>query len=80
MKTAISIPDEVFREAERLAEKLDKSRSQLYSEAVADYVSRHDPETVTERLDAVLADLDDDDREDEFVRKTVGRTLSRVEW
>lgn len=80
MKTAISIPDEVFREAERLAERLDKSRSQLYSEAVAEYVSRHDPETVTERLDAVLARLDEGDGEDRFVRKTVERVLSRVEW
>ncbi len=80
MKTAISIPDEVFRDAERLAERLDLSRSQLYSEAVAEYVSSHDRETVTERLDAVLAGLDVGDGEDRFVRETVERVLSRVDW
>lgn len=42
--------------------------------------SRHDPETVTERLDAVLAGLDQGDGEDRFVRETVERILSRVEW
>ena len=42
MKTAISIPDRVFQDAERLAEKLHKSRSQMYSEAVAEYVARHE--------------------------------------
>jgi hypothetical protein len=55
MKTAISIPDRVFRDAERLAERLKKSRSQMYSEAVADYVIRHEPDSVTEQINAVCA-------------------------
>ena len=33
MKTAISLPDEIFEEAERLARWLKKSRSELYREA-----------------------------------------------
>lgn len=56
MKTAISIPDPVFEEAERLAERMGKSRSQLYSEAVADYLARHDAEGVTERLNRVCTE------------------------
>ena len=48
MKTAISIPDTVYEHAEQLAHRLGKSRSQLYSEAVAEYVARHDPEAMTE--------------------------------
>jgi metal-responsive CopG/Arc/MetJ family transcriptional regulator len=43
MKTAISIPDEVFEEAERLAIELQTSRSQLYSRALQEFVARHAP-------------------------------------
>jgi metal-responsive CopG/Arc/MetJ family transcriptional regulator len=78
MKTAISIPDPVFEEAEDLARRLEKSRSQLYAEAVAEYVARHDPDTVTARLDAVVDAVGDED--DPFVRESARRILSRVEW
>ena len=53
MKTAISIPDEVFEAAERIAARKNMSRSQLYSQAVADWVERHRDDRVTEALDAV---------------------------
>jgi mRNA-degrading endonuclease toxin of MazEF toxin-antitoxin module len=51
MKTAISIPDDVFRSAEKRAKRLKKSRSRLYSEAVAEYVARRSPADVTEAYD-----------------------------
>jgi hypothetical protein len=53
MKTAISIPDPVFRSAESLARRLGVSRSQLYANAVADFVARHRQSKVTEKLNAV---------------------------
>ncbi|MDR2877162.1 MAG: hypothetical protein LBV36_03870 [Chromatiales bacterium] len=56
MKTAISIPDEIFEEAERMAKKLGVSRSELYATAVHDFVDRHRRADITERLDAVYAD------------------------
>jgi metal-responsive CopG/Arc/MetJ family transcriptional regulator len=62
MKTAISIPDEVFVAAEGLAERLGVSRSQLYSSAVAQFIAAHRSNGVTARLNAVYeteaADLD----------------------
>ncbi|MDH3605152.1 MAG: ribbon-helix-helix domain-containing protein, partial [Candidatus Tectomicrobia bacterium] len=58
MKTAISIPDTVYEHAEQLARRLGKSRSQLYSEAVAEYLARHDPEGMTEDMNRVCADVD----------------------
>jgi metal-responsive CopG/Arc/MetJ family transcriptional regulator len=79
MKTAISVPDAVFQEAERLAQRLAKSRSQLYTEALVEYLSRHDPDSVTERLDEVLGALGEPE-EDAFVRETSSRILERVEW
>lgn len=53
MKTAISIPNPVFEAAEKLAERIGMSRSELYSTAVAEYMSRHRAAGVRERLNAV---------------------------
>jgi predicted transcriptional regulator len=78
MKTAISIPDDVFEEAERLAARTDKSRSQLYTEAMREYLARHDPDAVTERLDEVVDELAP--AEDRFVAETTRSVLLRVEW
>ncbi len=78
MKTAISLPDAIFREAERLAKRLKKSRSELYREAVAEYVARHEPEAVTDALNALAKRLDT--RPDSFVSAAGRRVLERSEW
>jgi len=51
MKTAISIPDDLFADAERLARVLKKSRSRLCGDAVREYVARHSADRVTETVD-----------------------------
>jgi metal-responsive CopG/Arc/MetJ family transcriptional regulator len=53
MKTAISLPDELFKAAESLAGRLGVSRSRLYATALEEYLSRHQTRRVSERLDAV---------------------------
>ncbi|MCG8458383.1 MAG: ribbon-helix-helix domain-containing protein [Holophagales bacterium] len=78
MKTAISIPDPVFESAERLAERLEKSRSQLYSEAVAEYVARHDPSTLTERINAVCDEVDT--KPDPSLSEAARRVLAGSDW
>jgi len=78
MKTAISVPDPVFGEAERLAERLEKTRSQLYTEALKEYLARHNPDTVTDRLNEVWGSIAEPD--DRFVSETVRSVLQRVEW
>jgi len=50
MKTAISIPDPLFAAAERVADRLGISRSELYAKALADYVYRHREDQVTKAL------------------------------
>lgn len=57
MKTAISIPDNLFALADTLARQLEISRSELYATAVAEYVAKHREENVVSRLNAVYADL-----------------------
>lgn len=78
MKTAISLPDDVFRDAERLAKRLKKSRSELYREALAEYVARHEPEAVTRALNQLVKTLDS--RPDRFTAAAARRTLERSEW
>ena len=55
MKTAISIPDPLFQSAELLAQELGLSRSELYSNAIRDYVSHHKNHKVTEALNAIYS-------------------------
>ena len=55
MKVAVSIPDPLFKSAESLARKLKKPRSRLYAEALASYLSSHDPKAVTESLNRVYS-------------------------
>ncbi len=55
MKTAISIPDPIFTQAERLARELHVSRSALYARAVEEYISEHRHSCVREKLDAVYS-------------------------
>lgn len=78
MKTAVSIPDEIFEEAERLAERLRTSRSRLYSQALREYVRRHAPEHVTDSLNRVVDDVGEE--EDEFRQVAARRVLRKVEW
>lgn len=58
MKTAVSVPDDIYEAAEDLSEELGVSRSGLYSQAVAEFVNRHRQSDVTERLNAVYAEED----------------------
>ncbi len=55
MKTAISIPDDIFASADRLAKRLKMSRSKLYARAVQRYVTEYRHTGVKEKLDEVYA-------------------------
>ena len=78
MKTAVSIPDAVFRAGELLAKRLKLPRSRLYALALADFVERHADEDITRRIDASLAAHPMEP--DPFVREAASRTGRRNEW
>ena len=80
MKTAVSIPDELFQEAERLASRLKTSRSQLYCRALKEFVARHNPALLTSRYDEVIEALDENDETAGFVRQAANSALRRVDW
>jgi metal-responsive CopG/Arc/MetJ family transcriptional regulator len=78
MKTAISVPDKVFAKAERLARRMKKSRSELFSNALAEYIDRHAPDHLTETMDQVCAEIGVE--ADPFVAVASKRILERTEW
>lgn len=78
MKTAVSIPDEVFEEAERLAIELQTSRSQLYSRALQEFVARHTPDRLTEAMNRVIDEIGGE--VNEFSQEAARQVLKRVEW
>ena len=78
MKTAVSVPDDVFDRAEALARREKRSRSEVYSAALREYVARHAPDDVTEALDRVVAEAGEAD--DSFIRVAAERVLRTTEW
>jgi metal-responsive CopG/Arc/MetJ family transcriptional regulator len=78
MKTAISIPDEVFDEAERLAARKKVSRSELFRNAMIEYLNRHSGSRVTEAMNRTIRDLEGET--DDFAPTAGRRMLSRSEW
>ena len=78
MKIAVSLPNDVFRAAERHARRARKSRSQLYAEALSEYLSRHAPDEVTETMNHVIDQLNEST--DPFVTAAARRILERSEW
>jgi metal-responsive CopG/Arc/MetJ family transcriptional regulator len=78
MKTAISIPDDLFDDAERLARALKKSRSRLYGDAMREYVARHSADQVTETLDRVYTDTAGS--EGDFATAAARRVLELSDW
>ena len=55
MKTAVSVPDDLFRLAEAAARRLKVSRSKLYATALSEFLDRQRTDAVTERLNAVYS-------------------------
>jgi metal-responsive CopG/Arc/MetJ family transcriptional regulator len=78
MKTAISLPDSVFEQADRLAAQLGLSRSELYARAVAKYVARHLHASVREQLDAVYGEAPS--KLDRVLARMQSASLGREDW
>ena len=78
MKTAISLPDAVFEQAEQLALRTKRSRSELYTQALKEYLARHAPEKITETMNAVVDRLDS--KRDDFTARAAAKIIEQSEW
>jgi metal-responsive CopG/Arc/MetJ family transcriptional regulator len=80
MKTAVSVPNDVFEQAERLARRAGRSRSDVYSAALREYLARHATDELTATINEVIDDLGEEAAVDPFVRSTGQQVLEQNEW
>ena len=78
MKTAVSIPDDIFERAERLASQGRRSRSEVYAAALGEYLARHAQDEVTEAMNRVCGEVDGND--DAFLSLAGRQVLANTEW
>ncbi len=78
MKTAISIPDKVFTSADSLAKKLKVSRSELYTQAIEEFVTEHARMSVREKLDHVYAT--ESSKLDPALARAQASAIGREDW
>jgi metal-responsive CopG/Arc/MetJ family transcriptional regulator len=79
MKTAISVPDQLFEAVERIVRRSGRHRSEIYAEALREYVARHSENEVTKALDAALVEIDQE-TDLPFLRAAAYDTLKKAEW
>ena len=78
MKTAISIPDPLFKEAERLMKRLRIPRSQLYARALEAYLQRQRSKGIKEALDEVYRT--ESSELDPVLTRLQSEALGREDW
>jgi metal-responsive CopG/Arc/MetJ family transcriptional regulator len=78
MKTAISIPDDIFQSAEQLARRLGVSRSELYVQALKSYLQLHHEDQVTETLNMIYEHTPD--QLDPVLQSVQTRSLPQEDW
>ena len=80
MKTAISIPDELFEAGERIARRLGLSRSALYQRALARFIDQYSNQVIGERLDTVYRAAGKESELDPILERLQTATLEPEEW
>jgi hypothetical protein len=80
VKTAISIPDEIFEQAERLAKTRGWSRSELYANAVSAFVNSERFSGVREKLDTIYGDCAGDSAVEPLLAGAQARTIAKDKW
>ena len=78
MKTAISIPEELFESAEQFARGRGMSRSELYATALRQYLREHWGADVTRRLDEIYGE--ESDGLEPAVARLQSRSLPEEDW
>jgi metal-responsive CopG/Arc/MetJ family transcriptional regulator len=78
MKVTVSIPDDVFAEAEALAKRMKSSRSEIYSRALGEFIGHHAPDRVTNLMNEVVDIIGD--KRDAFSAAAAKKILKKVEW
>jgi metal-responsive CopG/Arc/MetJ family transcriptional regulator len=78
MKTAISIPDSIFKAAEKMAQRLGLSRSELYAKAVGEFLQKHRNDGVTQELDKIYSK--ESSQLDPALQAIQSASIDKEEW
>lgn len=78
MKTAISLPDSVFEEAEALARQLGLSRSELYTKALTAYLRKYNRNQILNKLNQVYSE--ESSELDPVLAKMQFMSIPREDW
>jgi hypothetical protein len=77
MKTAISIPDEIFKEVKKIAEENNYSRSEVFVLAVKDYLEKLKSQKMLKALNKAYSDVKMESREEKTLRETSKKYYAR---
>jgi metal-responsive CopG/Arc/MetJ family transcriptional regulator len=82
MKTAVSLPDDVFESVERLRKLTNRQRSEVYADALREYVARHSPDEITASWSQVLKELapEEIEADRQFLDAANSDVLRHTEW
>ena len=82
MKTAVSLPDDVFESVERLRKLTNRQRSEVYAAALREYVARHSPQEITASWNRVIEQLEPEEIEADrkFLEAAARDVLRNTEW
>lgn len=78
MKTAISLPDDLFKAADELASRQGRSRSELYALALTEFLSTHGEDSAVRKLNKLSREIDTS--LDPGVKRAAARVLENSEW
>jgi metal-responsive CopG/Arc/MetJ family transcriptional regulator len=78
MKTFISIPDALFKQAEKTAKAIGISRNRLFTMAIETFLEKQDSSLVTKTLNRIHSDLWDG--LDENISRMQMKSLSMERW
>jgi metal-responsive CopG/Arc/MetJ family transcriptional regulator len=78
MKAAVSIPDPVFKAADKLAQRMGVTRSRLYSVALQRFVQEHDDDAITAKLNEVYST--EESALDPVLQSIQARSVKKTKW
>jgi metal-responsive CopG/Arc/MetJ family transcriptional regulator len=78
MKTAVSLPDALFKEGETAAKEMKVTRSHLYALALSEFLKQREEDAITEKLNEVYSRVDS--RLDPVLRRAQARSLPDDQW
>lgn len=81
MKTAISVPDEMFKEVEKVAKERHSSRSEVFVTAVREYLEKRKSGKLLEAINeaSLAAETSDEYQVRQKSKKRYGRTVLKKE-